>query len=443
MPSGDRIELDVTDLSYLGDGVGHVDSNFAVFASGGLPGERVVLDVDERRGTYLHGRVHLVLVGAPDRVTPPCRYFGECGGCQVQHLDYGAQVRWKTEMVRRQLNRIGQGVLPEVRPCIAAPEPWMYRNNARFSVDSRGQIGFLRPKSHVVLPIDDCLIMQPEIAAIMPRLQAVWPGAHQVVVRYGARTGQLLVAPRLPVTDTVLQSGQESYEEVLLGRAFRVSATSFFQVNTRVDRRTLPEGIDRRWISEFKLADQPAELDLDPLLSLSQVDILALLVLSHLELTGREYVVDAYCGVGTFACLIAERAGRVLGIDEVNLAILDAVHNARAHENLTFVHGQTEDHLARLDSKPDAVVLDPSRIGCHPRVLAALATLRPAMIVYVSCDLATLTRDVRRLIESGYELADIQPIDMFPQTHHIETVVALRLRHSATGMVSAIGPQFD
>jgi 23S rRNA (uracil1939-C5)-methyltransferase len=143
-------------------------------------------------------------------------------------------------------------------------------------------------------------------------------------------------------------------------------------------------------------------------------------------LTGREFVVDAYCGVGTFSLPISERAGRVLGIEDARSAVLDAEHNAGGQANLRFMTGRTEDHLSALGEKPDAVVLDPSRVGCDPAVLTALASLRPETVIYVSCDPATLARDVAQLTTSGYELVEVQPIDMFPQTHHVETVSVLK-----------------
>jgi 23S rRNA (uracil1939-C5)-methyltransferase len=341
-------------------------------------------------------------------------------------LEYAAQVRWKSEQVRRQLQRIGHFAAPPVRPTIPAPQPWNYRNQARFSLDVRGRLGFTHFQSRRLLPIDFCLIMQPEIVALMPRLQGALPGGHQVVVRYGAQTGQVMVAPRLDLPD--LETGQPSYDERLLGRTYRVSAPSFFQVNTRVDPFERPIGeesppLDR---PRYPRADTWATWSDATLRHVSQAELLALLVLDRLPLTGRELVVDAYCGVGTFALPIAERAGRVIGIEEAPSAVADARHNARGLDHVEFLVGRTEALLGSLGERPDAVVLDPARVGCAPEVLAALAELRPATLVYVSCDPATLARDLARLVASGFELVDVQPIDMFPQTHHIETVSVLR-----------------
>ena len=414
---GDHVELSLTDLSYLGGAVGRTDDNLAVFASGGLPGERAVIEIDEERRRFARGHVVEVREASPERVAPPCPYFGACGGCQWQHLAYPAQIRWKTELVRRQLQRVGHLVDPPMRPMIGAAHPWNYRNQGRFSVDASGHLCFTRFHSRQLLPIDACLIMQPAVVQAMSRLQGVAPGVHQVVVRYGSRTGQFLIAPRLPEAPRDLPSGQEFYEEILLGRRYRVSAPSFFQVNTRVDTRELPSSIAAPWIAERSG-------------SYSQADLLALLVLDRLRLTGREFVVDAYCGVGTFALLAAERAGRVVGIEEARCAVLDGEHNAVGMENVQFLVGRTEDVLGKIEWRPDAVVLDPSRLGCAPGVLRILGEMRPRTIVYVSCDPATLARDLAVLCASGFTLDEVQPIDMFPQTHHIETVSVLQADES-------------
>jgi len=413
----DRIELELTDLSYLGGAVGRLPDNLAVFATGGLPDERVVVEIEEVRRHYARGRVVEVQRPSAERVAPPCSYFGECGGCQWQHLTYEAHLHWKTEMLRRQLIRIAHFENPPVQPMIGAAHPWNYRNQARFSLDGEGRLCFTRPQSRTKLPIEACQILQEPIVNLMPRLQGLLPDAHQIVVRFGARTGEFLIAPALPPAASDLPSGQSFYTEILLGHSYRVSAPSFFQANTRVDERELPPSIRVEWLPDRKGG-------------FSQAELLALLVLDRLELRGHETVIDAYGGVGTFALPIAERAGRVIGIEEAPAAVADAEYNGRDSANLSFLVGRTEDQLAALEQKPDAVVLDPSRVGCAPAVVDALAALRPPTLVYVSCDPATLARDLAGLCAQGFELRDVQPIDMFPQTHHIEAVCLLKLAAS-------------
>ncbi len=426
---GERVEVSIDDLSYLGEGVGHLEENFTIFVKEALPGERVVAVVDERRHRYARAHTVDVLAASPDRVSAPCPYFPTCGGCQVQHLAYERQVAWKTDVVRHQLQRIGKLVNPPVRPCEPAAYPWYYRNQARFSLNGQGHLCFTRGHSRHLLPIDACLIMQQPIVDLMPQLQNAAPGAHQIVVRYGARTGDYLIAPRLP--SAAPPSGQEAYREILLGQTFRVSAPSFFQVNTRVDERPLPRTIRSAWLRALAAFDTAGDLttaDGDPIIRLSQADLLALYVLDRLELTGDEVVVDAYGGVGTFALLAAPHARQVIGIEEAKSAVLDAEANAAGRPNARFIVGRTEDELSAVEPAPDAIILDPSRVGCAPEVIQALLARPPRRIVYVSCDPATLARDLQLLCAGPFELNEVQPLDMFPQTHHIESVSLLLRR---------------
>jgi 23S rRNA (uracil1939-C5)-methyltransferase len=372
-----------------------------------------------------------VLRPAPERVSPPCPYFGTCGGCQFQHLAYAEQVRWKTALVRRQLQRIGQLESPPVRPTIAAPHPWAYRNQARFSLDREGRLCFTRPQSHWRLRIAECQIVQPEIATVMPRLQGALPRGHQIVVRYGARTGQFLIAPHLPALEGELETGQSSYEERFLGQTYRVSGPSFFQVNTRVDALPRPD-------LEASRAGRPPDLTVpwgpaeeiwaswvgNGSRAVSQAELLALLVLDRLQLGGGETVVDAYGGVGTFALQIARKARRVIGIEEAKPAVEDARHNARGFDNVELLLGRSEERIGEIGVRPDAVVLDPARVGAAPEVLKTLEVVRPATLVYVSCDPATLARDLARLA-AAYRLAHVRAFDLFPQTAHVETVALL------------------
>src|SRR5579883_10763 len=191
MHAGERIELTLTDLSYLGGAVGRTSENLAVFATGGLPGEQVVVEIEDVRRHYARGRVLEIHQPAAERTEPPCPYFGRCGGCQWQHMTYTAELRWKEEIVRRQLLRIGHLEDPPVQPIIAAAHPWNYRNHARFSVDATGRLCFTRFQTRQLLPIEICHIMQPPIVALMPRLQGLlpvrtrsWCGAEAGLVRY-------------------------------------------------------------------------------------------------------------------------------------------------------------------------------------------------------------------------------------------------------------------
>lgn len=413
----------LTDVAYGGDALGRLPDGRVLFASHALPGEEALVRVYEERRDFARGQTVQVLRAAPARVAPPCPAFtAGCGGCSWQHAAYGEQLAIKRRVVVDQLRRIGRFEAAEerVRPTIGMREPWHYRNQARFSLGRRyGDLGFTERASHRLLRVDHCWITHPAINALLERLQGRLAGlqrhVHQVVVRVGANTGQLLVAPALPEVPEI-ETGQPSLEEELLGTRFRLQGPSFFQVNTRREIRDLAG-----------IVDQP-RLPL-PADGVSMAEILALLVADRLEPRGDELVIDAYSGVGTFALLLAPLVGEVVGIEEAQTAVADAEHNGRKFPNVRFIQGKAEEVLPRLAlrRRPDAVVLDPARVGAHPAVLEALLapSLRPPRLVYVSCDPATLARDLRILVDGGYTLQHVQPVDLFPQTYHVECVAAL------------------
>jgi 23S rRNA (uracil1939-C5)-methyltransferase len=359
---------------------------------------------------------------AAARVEPPCPYFSAgCGGCSWQHADYALQLQLKGSIVQDQLRRIGHfaAAAELARQPIGMLEPWHYRNQARFTVGRKfGELCFTYRSSHRLLRIDHCWIVHPAINATVERLQGrlVYKPLpkhrlHQVSIRVGANTGQLLVSPRLENIDDI-ETGQPFLEEELLGRRFRLQPPSFFQVNTRREARPVPDAITSPRL--------PVPAD-----GLSMAEILALLVLDRAQPSPDAVVVDAYSGVGTFAVLMAPLVRTVIGIEEARSAVHDALHNGRDLPNVRFIQAKTEEALPALGQRPTTVILDPARVGCHPAVLAALLELHPPRIVYVSCDPTTLARDLRILVDGGYTLQEVQPLDMFPQTYHIESVATL------------------
>ncbi len=359
---------------------------------GGLPGERVVARIvryRRRRRRFISGIVERVLSPSPHRVAPPCPIFGPCSGCQWQHVSYDHQLTLKREAVENEIRRYSELDGVSVAPTIPSPQPFNYRNHARFTVRRGGSLGFSNRITRRFVPVDECMLMAPGVNYALAELQGKCAETTQLSVRYGINTGDYLVQPTLQNPDIDLSSGQTHYLEELLGHRFRVASPSFFQVNTR------------------------------------QAERMAELVRDRLELTGTETLLDAYAGVGTFAVLLAGDAGRVIAVEESSAAVRDAALNAESVSNVEFVEAKTEHALETLVTPVDAVILDPPRSGCDHRVLAALARLSPRRVVYVSCDPSTLARDLAILAGGGMSVLRVEPLDMFPQTYHVETVATL------------------
>ena len=443
---GETIDLAIDDLAFGGEGVGRLDG-YVIFVRGGLPGDRLRVTLTEARSRYGRGTIEAVLEPSPDRVTPPCPYFGQCGGCRLQHLAYPAQLAFKEKQVRDCLTRLG-GLPPfELRPIVPAPEPYGYRNKMEFTVADPGPaVGLHAAERYdVVLDIERCLLQSERMNALLDEVRhqartrglSVWDQRTErgllrfVTVREGRRTGEAMVnlvastpdvealmpvadalKTRVPATASVLVNvnakkasvaigteehlllGRDHITESLGGLTFQVSANSFFQTNT------------------------------------VQAERLFALVAEACALDGAETVLDLYSGTGAISLLLARRAGHVYGIELAAAAVADAVRNAHANgiDNCTFLAGEVRHVLPALmreGVRAAVVVADPPRAGFHPKALAALAALAPARIVYVSCNPATLARDVGDLARQGYRLEWVQPVDMFPQTPHIEAVARL------------------
>jgi 23S rRNA (uracil1939-C5)-methyltransferase len=386
----ERVTLELSDMAFEGGAIGHDESGATVFVDYGLPGEIVVVEVQRRRAGVSLGRV-VEVVSSPssDRIAPPCSYFGECGGCQWQHIAYPRQLSLKQHIVQEQLRRIGGFVDPPVSATVGADNPWGYRNHVRFTAKRKGEVGFVQRGSHRFLRIDRCLIANDRVNEAIPKLQGNCGGMHQVAFRVGVNSGEMLVHPDLQAVDRSIPSGQKYYHEEILGHRFRISAASFFQTNT------------------------------------AQTERLIALVQDRLQLRAGQTLVDSYAGVGTFAVIFAPLVRHVIAIEESAAAVDDAIVNIAASPNVQYFKGKVEDVLPGIAANADALILDPPRLGCHPRALQTVIEMAPPRVAYVSCDPSTLARDLRLLVDGGYSLLDVTPIDMFPQTYHIESVATL------------------
>ena len=381
------LTLRIESLVFGGAGLAHGPDGRVVFVAYSVPGELVEATVEREFPDYIEAVVSRVIEPSPDRVEAPCPVFGECGGCQLQHMSYPAQLAAKEAVVREQLRRIGRLDDSVVRPMVGAANPWAYRNHLRFSTGKKyGDVGYITRRGRGLLKVLECPIADPWVSGLLPKLQGHGAGLHQVQVRHSQETGTYLVNPAVPGVD--FETGQKAYVEELAGRRFDVSASAFFQVNH------------------------------------AQAEEMVHLVGEALPERG-ELLVDGFAGVGTFAVIFADRFERVLAIEESHSAAKDSERNLAQAPNVEMLVGKVEDVLPELDVRPDAIVLDPPRPGCAPPVLQAILEFRPGSVVYVSCNPATLARDLRVLVDGGYRVEHVTPLDMFPQTGHIECVTKL------------------
>ncbi len=379
-----------------------------VFVPFAIPGETVRVEVLETHRRWAQARLLDVLEPSPHRVEPPCPHFGagKCGGCHFQHIDYVAQAEFKRDIVVDQLGRVGGLVGVNVQDIIGAAEPWGYRNRAQFSLTPEGRLGFLTANTHDVVPVDECLLLQPLLDELWTALDMEWPQLYRLTLRCGSATGDLMAIFELdhyedfdievdfPVSCVLLLAdgevavlmGSPHLVEHVAGRNYRVSAGSFFQVNT------------------------------------AGAEALVSLVHDYLMPTGDETLVDLYCGVGLFGLSLANRLSRVVGVEADPSAASDFRHNAQGLDHVHLVEGPAKTSLPRIEGPVDLLVLDPPRSGAGRRIVGEIARLAPRRIAYVSCDPATLSRDARYLAEAGFRLEEVQPVDLFPQTYHVEAV---------------------
>ncbi len=392
---GDRVTLTLTSWGRLGEAMAGFDG-YNVFVAGGIPGERVVAEVVKVHRKYVSAKVVDVLEASPDRVEPPCPYYGECTGCQWQHLSYDAQLKTKREKVTDALQRVGDLADPPVSEVRPSPDQLGYRNHARFTINRDGALGFINRETRQFVRIDKCLLMHQGVNDLLKELQDHCGETTQLSIRAGKYSGDFLIQPYLAHPEIGVLTGQKRYTESVAGQDFLVSSPSFFQVNVE------------------------------------QAAAAADVVRDRLHLTAADVLLDAYTGVGTFAILLAPSVKRVIAVEESSAAVADAKQNAGDLQNLEFVLGRTEDVLRNLPVKPDVVVLDPPRSGCQPRALESLIEMAPSRVAYVSCDAETLGRDLKILCQGGYRLDEVAPLDMFPQTHHVECVALLSRGESSS-----------
>lgn len=440
----DMLELPIQGLTADGQGVGRVEG-YAVFVAGALPGEVVRAHVIKVGSGYGVAKLLAVLKENPSRIAPPCPAFSRCGGCTLQHLDYEAQLLAKGEQVRDALARLGGFSDIRVEPVLGMEQPWRYRNKGSFPVaagEGGIEIGFFAPHSHRLVALEDCLIQDERVMAAAlavrdwARQYAIAPydeQSHSGILRHA-----MARASKEGVMAVVVTTGQLPHKEALIER-LRCSVPGLTAIvhnkNPEASNVILGDCYETVWGGgrlavrlcglEFSVS-AASFLQVNP----PQTEVLYNTALSMLALKGKETVADVYCGIGTISLLLAQKAKRVIGIENVAEAVEDARENARTNGlvNAEFICAPAETALPELVAsglRPDVIVLDPPRKGCDEAALAAILQSGAARLLYISCDPATLARDCRYLAQGGFAIQHVQPVDMFPHTAHVETVVRL------------------
>lgn len=405
-------------MAHGGEGLARDENGRVIFVPYTIAGETVRAEVVEARRGFARAQLREIVEPAPARNTPRCPHFpppprfpmrGYCGGCQWQHITYPAQLEFKTQIVREQFARVAKMPDAPILPMLPAQNEWSYRNNMQFGLNENGELCLQAPASHDLVPIHVCFIMDEAIREMFKTLELDAKSFNGVTLRAGENTGDRFIIlesedPETPEIETdepvsiafrygdvtVPILGKTQLDERVGVRTFRISPDSFFQVNTAMAGKLLE------------------------------------LVHEILAPRASDVLLDAYGGVGLFGLSLAPQVERVIEIEENPSAIEDAHFNAREMRNVEIYEGLVEHILPKLKSSIDLAVVDPPRAGLERAALDALIVKRPRTIAYVSCDPATLARDAARFIENGYELAQVQPVDLFPQTYHIECVAAFR-----------------
>lgn len=446
---GQKVKLRIDDLAYGGDGVGRMEDGLVVFVPYTIPGEKVKIEITEIENNFARSQLKEVLQPSLDRTTSRCPVFGKCGGCHLQHLKYDRQLEAKKSFIRDSLSRIGDLPSIEVETVLEADYPWYYRNKAQYPLikDTEGRIcaGFYARGTHQPVINEKCFIQHQLINRIKRETLAILNDyqlsvydeqketgfLRHLVIRIGACTNQALlifvtsgedfphhqeivsrIKDRVPELKGILQNinskksnvilgaktislwGEEQFFEYLGQTRYKISPTSFFQVNTL------------------------------------QAEKMSRVIEQKLELTGQEILVDAYSGAGSLGLYLAGKCDRVIGIEKNPEAVTDARQNAEINEidNCRFIEGRVEQKLPELREMGidfSVVLVDPPRKGLTDEFRSLLLAEKPEKIVYVSCNPSTLARDLAQ-ITTEYEITDLKPIDMFPQTYHVETVTVLK-----------------
>jgi 23S rRNA (uracil1939-C5)-methyltransferase len=471
MQKNDSIILEISDMGVGGEGIGRYDG-MTFFVKDAIVGDRIRAKIIKLKKTYGYARLEEILEPSENRVEPPCPLHRKCGGCQIQSMSVEAQLSFKQGKVRDDLIRLG-GFEPEfidqvLEPIVGPDLPFRYRNKAQFPIgkdkDGNPVAGFYAARTHSIIPVEDCLLGVEENGQILELVLDYMREFHvspydetsgkglvrHVLIRYGFTTKELMVA--------LVINGQElPHADALIQRLSTVPGMKSISININQKNTNVILGaktvciwgepyitdyiyLRDCWDDRFARTDQAVAFQISPQsfyqVNPMQTEKLYSLALEYAGLTGKEHVWDLYCGIGTISLFLAGHAAQVYGVEIVPEAIEDARRNAALNgiENAQFFVGKAEEILPEFYrqqdtthamSHPDVIVVDPPRKGCDPLCLDTMLAMQPDRIVYVSCDPATLARDLRILCDGGYELRRVRPLDQFLHTVHCETICEL------------------
>nr|WP_308624518.1 23S rRNA (uracil(1939)-C(5))-methyltransferase RlmD [uncultured Eisenbergiella sp.] len=449
----DILTVEITDTGTEGEGIGK-NAGFTLFVKDAVIGDTVQVKVMKAKKNYAYAKLEKVLVPSPFRVQPPCAFHRQCGGCQLQSLSYEKQLEFKQNKIRNNLVRIG-GFDPEkidacMEPIIGMEDPWHYRNKAQFpfGYDKEGNVvtGFYAGRTHTIIPNTDCALGVKEnkeiLEIILAYMKKYAVSAYEeasgkglvrhVLIRKGFASGQIMVC-------LIINGKKLPEEQWLAEELWKIPGMTSVSVNVNTERTNVIMGKKVRVLKgEEKIEDAIGDVvfRISPL-SFYQVNPVQTRklygqALEYAGLTGEETVWDLYCGIGTISLFLAQKAKKVYGVEIVPEAIADAKENAVRNgiTNAEFFVGKAEEVLPQMYEEEgvyaDVIVVDPPRKGCDEKCLETMVRMRPERIVYVSCDSATLARDLRYLGEKGYEIGKWRGCDMFPGTGHVESIVLLQ-----------------
>lgn len=461
----DIVTLTIDDIGTNGEGIGKADG-YTLFVKDVVVGDIIKAKIIKEKKNYGYGKLLAIIKESKNRVISKCTVAKQCGGCQIQHMNYQSQLQYKQNLVKGNLEKIGGLKDIEVLPVIGMDTPYHYRNKAQYPVgiDKEGKvvIGFYAKRTHCIIDNTDCKIGSPTNQTILEiirkyiikqNISIYDEESHQgilrhILIRNGYHTGEIMVC-------LVINGTKLPYCEKLIQELVSISGMTSIMLNINKDKTNVILGKECKTLwGQAYITDSICDItyEISPLsffqINPIQTEKLYKKVLEFAQLTGKETVWDLYCGIGTISLLMATNAKKVYGVEVVSEAIEDARNNAKRNNfnNVEFFVGKAEvvvpqfyedvsrkvmdDNKEAIQSlNPDVVVVDPPRKGCEDILLDVIVKMSPKKIVYVSCDSATLARDLKYLVSRGYEVTRVQPVDQFCHTVHVETVVCLTHKH--------------